>query len=251
MKLVSKSRILGLVIFVIPLLTINSILLFSQSFQFKYEPVPGNYYKDIKIYDAGKALRDKQDVQRLGFAIPYIDGATSISRLGRVFPNWLVFKPLMIFTGILLCFFWRNQKKIFTDLDTDQKMVNKFYYFGLISGITLIIHSVFLGIKYDNDLYKFLVRLNLACCVLFAISTKYYFVKCVKKVSETYLELKNIYFKIQYFLAHILLIILFLSLFLLLFENSKTFILIVEWNYFFAIFLFYLLYSLSWRKVTI
>ena len=62
MKLVSKSRILGLVIFVIPLLTINSILLFSQSFQFKYEPVPGNYYKDIKIYDAGKALRDKQDV---------------------------------------------------------------------------------------------------------------------------------------------------------------------------------------------
>ena len=103
----------------------------------------------------------------------------------------------------------------------------------------------------DNDLYKFLVRLNLACCVLFAISTKYYFVKCVKKVSETYLELKNIYSKIQYFLAHILLIILFLSLFLLLFENSKTFILIVEWNYFFAIFLFYLLYSLSWRKVTI
>ena len=80
---------------------------------------------------------------------------------------------------------------------------------------------------------------------------KFYFVKCVKKVSETYLELKNIYFKIQYFLAHILLIILFLSLFLLLFENSKTFILIVEWNYFFAIFLFYLLYSMSWRKFTI
>ena len=251
MKLVSKSRILGLVIFIIPFLTINSILIFSQSFQFKYEPTPGNYYKDIKIYNAGKALRDKQDIQRLGFAIPYIDGATSISRLGRVFPNWLVFKPMMIFTGILFFCFWKNQKKIFADLDVDQKLVNKFYYFGLISGFTLIIHIIFLGIEYDKDLYKFLVKLNLACCVLFGISAKFYFVKCVKKISKTYLELKNLFFKIQYFLAHMLFIILFLSLFLLLFENSKTFIIIVEWNYFFAIFLFYLLYSLSWRKVTI
>ena len=251
MKLVSKSKFLGLVIFILPLLAINSILILSQSFEFKLDPTPGNYYKDIKLYDPGDALRDKQDISRLGFAIPYIDGTTSISRLGRVFPNWLIFKPLMVFTGILLCYFWKNQKKILAQFDVDQKIVKKFYYFGFITGITLIIHSIFLGIKYDNDLYKFLVRLNLACCVLFAISTKYYFVKCVKKVSETYLELKNIYSKIQYFLAHILLIILFLSLFLLLFENSKTFILIVEWNYFFAIFLFYLLYSLSWRKVTI
>jgi hypothetical protein len=242
---------LGLVIFILPLIAVNSILILSQSFEFKLNPLPGNYYKDIKLYDSGDALRDKQDIPRLGFAIPYIDGTTSISRLARVFPNWLIFKPVMIITGILLCFFWRNQKKIFVDLDVDQKLVNKFYYFGLISGITLIIHSIFLGIKYDNDLYKFLVRLNLACCVLFAITTKFYFVKCVKIISETYLELKNIFFKIQYYLAHILLIILFLSLFLILFENSKTFILIVEWNYFFSIFLFYLLYSLSWKKFTI
>ena len=251
MKLVSKSRTLGLVIFIIPLIAINSILVFSQLFEYKSDPSPGNYYKDVKIYNAGDGLRDKQDTPRLGFAIPYLDGTTSISSLGRVFPNWLVFKPLMIFTGILLCFFWRNQKKIFADLDADQKLVNKFYYFGLASGLTLIIHSIFLGIKYDNDIYKFLVRLNLAFCVLFAITTKFYFVKCVKKVSETYLELKNIYSKIQYFLTHMLIFILFLSIFLLLFENSKTFILIVEWNYFFAIFLFYLLYFLSWRKVTI
>ena len=251
MSLISKSRSLALLIFILHFLSVNIILILSQSFEFRKYPTPGNYYKDIKIYNAGGALRDKQGLKKDGYAIPYLDGSTSISRLGRVFPNWLVFKPLMIFIGILLCFFWRNQKKIIANLDTDQKLVNKFYYFGLISGITLIIHSIFLGIKFDNDLYKFLVRLNLACCVLFAISTKFYFVKCVKKVSETYPELKNIFFKMQYFLAHMLLIILFLSLFLLFFENSKTFILIVEWNYFFAIFLFYLLYSLSWRKITI
>ena len=251
MKLVPKSRILGLVIFLIPILTINFILIFSQSFEFKESPTPGNYYKDIKIYDAGDAFRDKQGLEKDGYAIPYFDGSTSISRLGRVFPNWLVFKPMMIITAILLCFFWKNQKKIFSNLDVDQKLVNKFYYFGLISGITLILHSIFIGIKFDNDLYKFLVRLNLVCCILFAISTKFFFVKCVKKISENYLELKNIFFKIQYFLSHMLIIILFLSLFLFFFENSKSFILIVEWNYFFSMFLFYLLYSISWRKVII
>ena len=40
-------------IFLIPILTINSILILSQSFEFKNKPTPGNYYKDIKIYDAG------------------------------------------------------------------------------------------------------------------------------------------------------------------------------------------------------
>ena len=251
MKLISRSRKLGLVLFIIPLLVINSILIFSQSFEWRGEPTRGHYYKDIKIYNAVDALRSKQDVEKIGYAIPYIDGATSISRLGRVYPNWLVFKPSMIFTGFLLCYFWRNQKKIFMNFDIDQKQINKFYNFGLICGITFIIHIIFLGIKFDNNLYKFLIRLNLACCVLFSILAKFYFVKCVKKLSETLLELKNIFFKFQYFLAHILLITLILSIFLLFFENSKTLILIIEWNYFFAIFLFYLLYNLSWKKITI
>ena len=251
MKLVSKSKVLGLVIFILPLIAVNSILILSQSFEFKINPSPGNYYEDIKIYDAGDALRNKEEIPIYGFAIPYIDGITSISRLGRVFPNWLIFKPLMIFTGILLCYFWKNQKKILVKFDINQKIVKKFYYFGFIAGITLIIHSIFLGIKYDSSLYKFLLKLNLVCCVIFGILAKFYFIKFVKKVSETYSELNNIFFKIQYFLVHLLLIVLFLSLFLLFHETSKSFIQILEWNYFFLVFLFYLLYYLSWRKVTI
>ena len=248
---ISKSRKLGLAIFLIPILTINSLLILSQSFEFKNKPTPGNYYKDIKIYDAGKALGDKQGLKSNGFKIPYIDGTTSISRLSRVFPNWLVFKPLMILTGILLYLFWKNQKKILSNLKIDKKIVNKIYFFGLMFSITLIIHVLFLGIKYDNDLYKFLKQLNLLCSVLFAISTKFYFVKCVKEISEINSNLKNIFFKIQNFLVNLLLIILLLCFFLILIEKPKTFNLIVEWNYFFLTFLFYFLYYLSWRKVTI
>ena len=83
-----------------------------QIFEFKELPVPGNYFKDIKIYDAGDALRDKQGLTDDGFVIPYIDGTTSISRIGRVFPNNLIFKPLMIFCGLLMCIFWSYQKKL-------------------------------------------------------------------------------------------------------------------------------------------
>ena len=50
---ISKSRKLGLAIFLIPILTINSLLILSQSFEFKNKPTPGNYYKDIKIYSMG------------------------------------------------------------------------------------------------------------------------------------------------------------------------------------------------------
>ena len=68
MKLVSRSRKLGLVLFIIPLLVINSILIFSQSFEWRDEPTRGHYYKDIKIYNAVDALRSKQDVEKIGYA---------------------------------------------------------------------------------------------------------------------------------------------------------------------------------------
>ena len=44
-------------------------------------------------------------IGRSGFSIPYIDGSLSISRASRTFPQYLVFKPSMILTAILL-FYW-------------------------------------------------------------------------------------------------------------------------------------------------
>ena len=251
MNILAKSRFLALAIFILPVISINLILIFSQSFEFRYEPFPGNYFTNIKIYDAGDALRDKQDLQRLGFAIPYIDGTTSISRLGRVFPNNLIFKPLMIITGLFICFFWFYQKKIIYSLDNNYKSINKFFYLGLITGITLIIHSIFLGIKFDYKIFKFLLKLNLATCLVSALICKLYYVKIIKDISKYNLMFKNTYFKSQFILVYLLLVILFLSLLLLFIENSKTYILIVEWNYFIAIFLFYLLNYLGSKKINL
>jgi len=251
MNIISRSKYLGMLIFFLPLISVNSILILSQSFEFRNDPVKGNYYKDIKIYNAGDGLRDKQDLNRLGYAIPYIDGTTSISRLGRVFPNSLIFKPLMVITGVLICLFWNYQRKIFDKFSGNKKSLMKFYRYGLLCGITLILHTILLGIKFDNNLYKFLFRLNLATCVLSGILAKFIFVNYINRLSEKKNFFRNIFFNLQYLLSYALLIILFISLFLLFFDNSKKFILIIEWNYFVAIFLFYLLYSFSWKKINL
>ena len=248
MSTISKSRTLGLLIFTLSILSINIILLLSQIFEFKDLPVPGNYFKDIKIYDAGDALRDKQGLKDDGFVIPYIDGSTSISRLGRVFPNNLIFKPLMIFCGFLICLFWSYQKKLLSSYIINEKSLTKMYFCGLITGIFLVIHITFLGVKIDNDFYKLFIRIILGLCVLFAIYTKLLFVNNVKIILKRKLLKNNIYFKIQYYLVYLLLFSLLISILLALMGIPKTYILIIEWNYYVVIFIFYLLYFLSWKS---
>ena len=252
MNNLNKSRFVGLAIFLIPIITINIILILSQSFEFSSEPTPGNwyglenadkeYFKGIKIYNAGDALRDKQSIKTLGYAIPYIDGTTSISRLGRVFPNNLIFKPLMIITGVLLILFWFYQKKIFNYYDVDKKITNKISYLGYVSGITLILHTIFLGLNFDNSLIKILLKINLAICVISAISCKFFYVKLINSLSEKNQILKNVYFKLQELIVNILIIVLLFSFFFFAFEVEKSIIQMIEWNYFVLIFLFYFFY---------
>ncbi len=260
MNNLNKSRFVGLAIFLIPIITINIILILSQSFEFSSEPTPGNwyglenadkeYFKGIKIYNAGDALRDKQSIKTLGYAIPYIDGTTSISRLGRVFPNNLIFKPFMIITGILLILFWFYQKKIFNCYDVDNKITNKISYLGYVSGITLILHTIFLGLNFDNSLIKILLKINLAICVISAISCKFFFVKLINNLSGKNQILKNVYFKLQVFIVNILIIVLLFSIFFFAFKVEKSIIQMIEWNYFVLIFLFYFFYFFGSKDLT-
>ena len=250
MSFVQKSRILGLTIFVFSLISINVILILSQSFDFKSNPTPGNYYKNFKVYNAGDALRDKQDISSYGYAIPYIDGTTSISRLGRVTPNNYIFKPLMIISGILMCMFWYYQRKILDKL-IPEKNNNKIFYLGVITGICLIIHISLLGVKIDNNIYKIFVRLVLALSVICGVLTKLHYVKTIKILKEKNIFFKNVLFSFQYYLVYIVIFLIFACIPLLLIENAKQLVLIIEWNTFVIIFLFYFIYYFSWNNYSV
>ncbi len=250
MSFIQKSRILGLTIFVLSILSVNIILILSQSFNFNSYPTPGNYYKNYKIYDAGDALRDKQDIESYGYAIPYVDGSTSISRLGRVSPNNYIFKPMMIISGILMCVFWTYQRRIFDRL-IPEKNNNKIFYLGITTGICLIIHIFLLGIKFDLNIYKIFVRLILALSVICGVLTKLHFVKTIKILKEKNIFFNNILFNFQYYLVYFIIFLIFACIPLLLLENAKQLVLIIEWNAFVLIFIFYLTYYFSWNNYSV
>ena len=86
-----------------------------------------------------------------------MEGA-SISRTARPYPSWLVFKPAMFLTSFLLIKYWLFNKSIIIFFKKDHQHINKVVFFGIASAIALTIHSIFLGIKFDNDLYKIISK---------------------------------------------------------------------------------------------
>ena len=79
-----QIRKLSLWIFFLPLIAINLCLFISV-----------NYH----LFE--NTIFQVNQIGRSGFTIPYLDGSVSISRASRTFPQFLIFKPSMIITGIL------------------------------------------------------------------------------------------------------------------------------------------------------
>ena len=230
---ITQIRKLSLWIFFIPLIAINLCLYISQNPEF-----------------LENTLFTVDQIGRSGFSIPYLDGSLSISRASRTFPQYLIFKPAMIFTAILLYFYWINNN----NLVNKYKYTNinyKFKTFGILSAIFLAIHSVFLGIKFDIQIYKLLRRVVLLLFILFEIIAQgilvYNFFKIREKISN--LINKRILI-LKAILVSILAIVALLSLPILISKGNTHFKHALEWNYFVGVILFYLLTRFLWRRTT-
>jgi hypothetical protein len=193
---------------------------------------------------------------RLFDTFPYIDGGTSISRTARYFPNYLIFKPAMFLTSYLLIKYWLLNKKIVNSFEQNHKYIKKFIFFGIASAIALTIHSIFLGIKFDNDLYKLFRRIIMLSFIIFEIIAQAYLI-------ATFYSFKNklqnyIYYKIltlKMFLVSILIIVAVISIPIIslpgndfLGFNLKYFKHALEWDYFIGVISFYLLTFFMWKK---
>ena len=230
---ITQIRKLSLWIFFIPLIAINLCLYISQNPEF-----------------LENTLFTVDQIGRSGFSIPYLDGSLSISRASRTFPQYLIFKPAMIFTAILLYFYWINNN----NLVNKYKYTNinyKFKTFGILSAIFLAIHSVFLGIKFDIQIYKLLRRVVLLLFIIFEIIAQgilvYNFFKIKEKISN--LINKRILI-LKAILVSILAIVALLSLPILISKGNTHFKHALEWNYYVGVILFYLLTKFLWRRTT-
>jgi hypothetical protein len=233
MKEITQIRKLSLWIFFIPLLAINLCLFISQNPEFL-----NNTFLEV------------DQIGRSSFSIPYLDGSLSISRASRTFPQYLIFKPSMILTAVLLYYYWRNNNNLVNNLNSTN--INyKFKIFGILSAVFLAVHSIFLGIKFDIQIYKLMRRVILLLFIIFELIAQGILVFHLFKIKDKIANIINkkvLYLKAL--LVSILTIVAVLSLPILLNKGNTHFKHALEWNYFVGVILFYLFTKFFWRRTT-
>ena len=246
MRNISLVKKISLWIFLIPFLSINLCLIFSQIFVYvETDILSGVYFYNWKIYEVGDAIGERG----LPWIIPYFDGEVSISRVVRVYPNNLIFKPAMIITSVLLIRYWLSNKKIISNLEIYDQDTNKILFFGVGSAILLMIHSIFLGIKFDIAIYKLLRRIVLLSFIIFEITAQFYLIKIFFKNKEILKNLINSH--ILYYKKVLVYTLIFLAVIILPFlpfNNLKILKHVLEWNYFLGVIVFYILTFFMWKN---
>ena len=213
-------------IFIIPFLAVNACLLLTTQFHSLIS-------SEFRIFSA----------------FPYFDGGVSISRTARYYPAYLIFKPAMFLTSFLLIKYWLQNKKIVQNLSNNSRYINKFVFFGVASAIALTIHSIFLGIKFDNDLYRLFRRVIMLSFIIFEVVAQAYLVAALYSIKHKIKELINEkYLKIKLFLVSVLIIVAIISIPLVTLPGNKFLKHALEWDYFLGVITFYLLTYLMWKK---
>ena len=233
MNEITQIRKLSLWIFFIPFIAINLCLIISQNPEF-----------------LENTIFTVDQIGRSGFSIPYLDGSLSISRASRTFPQYLIFKPAMILTAIFLFYYWKNNNELVNQYKSTN-ISYKFKTFGILSALFLAIHSIFLGIKFDVQIYKLLRRVVLLLFIIFEIIAQgilvYHFFKIKHQLTKL-INRKVLILKIV--LVTILASVAVLSLPILLNKDNTHFKHALEWNYFVGVILFYLFSRFFWRRTT-
>jgi hypothetical protein len=232
MKEITQIRSLSLWIFLVPLFTINICLLISVNFEI---------FEDT--------LLTVDQIGRSGFTIPYLDGSLSISRASRTFPQFLIFKPGMVITATLLCFYWYKNNLLINHFKDTRFKKNTFMIFGILSAFFLLTHSILLGLETDIKIFKFLRRVVLLGFIIFEIVAQSLLVLNFYSLK---IKLKDYFnsniLKLKILLVALLIFVAIISVPLLIVSGNVHFKHGLEWNYFIGVILFYLLTNFFWRK---
>ena len=227
MDTINKVKSISIWIFIVPFLAVNTCLILITSF---HELFPNK-------------------AQIIGFTIPYIDGGTSISRTARVFPTYLIFKPAMFLTAYLLIRYWLYIKDIILNIHGEHQNLRKILIFGIGSAISLVIHSIFLGIKFDYDLYKLFRRVIMLVFIIFEVVAQAYLVITLYSIKNKLLSFINLkYLKLKAILVSILVFVMIVSIPIVTMPGNKHIKHALEWDFFLGVIFFYVLTFFMWKK---
>ena len=231
---IEKARSISIWIFIVPFVAVNVCLLLVTQFH--------------------SLFPNQEDIIHNTF--PYFDGGASISRTARPYPSWLVFKPAMFLTSYLLIKYWLFNKEIIKYFEDNHKNLKKVVFFGVASAIALTVHSIFLGIKFDNDLYKLFRRVIMLSFIVFEIVAQAYLVatfwsfrnKLKDYINPTILNLKIALVSILIIVAVVSIPIISLPGDYFYGIQLKFLKHALEWDYFIGVITFYLLTFFMWKK---
>ena len=227
MDSIHKVKSISIWIFIIPFISINLCLLIVTKFH--------------EILAPGVPISSS--------VLPYFDGGVSISRTVRNYPLYLIFKPAMFITSYLLIKYWISTKDIINHFNPGHKHIKKIVFFGIASAIFLTIHSLFLGIKIDNDFYKLSRRIVMLSFIIFELVAQAYLVATYLDLKEKLqLHINEKVLKIKKILITVLISVSIIALPFLPFNNFKFIKHALEWDLFLGIIIFYLLTFFMWKK---
>ena len=234
MEQINKTKSISIWIFIVPFVAVNACLILITQFQ--------------------SLFPNQEDI--IHNTIPYFDGGASISRTARPYPSWLIFKPAMFLTSYLLIKYWIFNKEIINFFSSDNKNIKKIIFFGIGSAIALTVHSIFLGIKFDNDLYKLFRRIIMLIFIVFEITAQAYLVSTFYSLKSKLINFINLkILKLKLLLVSLLILVAVISIPIISLPgdnffgfNLKFFKHALEWDYFIGVITFYLLTFFMWKK---
>ena len=235
MEQINRVKSISVWIFIIPFVAVNACLILITQFH--------------------DFFPNQEDV--INNTFPYFDGGASISRTARPYPSWLIFKPAMFLTSFILIKYWIYNKQIIEFFDFNHKNKQKILFFGIASAVALTVHSIFLGIKFDNDLYKLFRRVIMLLFIIFEIVAQAYLVASLysfKNKLEKYIN--TLFLKLKLILVSTLIVVAIISIPIISLPgndffgfNLKFFKHALEWDYFIGVISFYLLTFFMWKKI--
>ena len=234
MKSIEKTRSVSIWIFIVPFVAVNTCLLLVTQFH--------------------SLFPNQEDIIHNTF--PYFDGGASISRTARPYPSWLVFKPAMFLTSFLLIKYWLFNRDIIKYFGGDHKNLKKLVFFGIASAIALTIHAIFLGIKFDNDLYKLFRRIIMLSFIVFEIIAQAYLVATFWSIKDKLKDFINLnILSLKIILVSLLIVVAVISIPIISLPGDDFFGIqlkflkhALEWDYFLGVITFYLLTFFMWKK---
>ena len=178
---------------------------------------------------------------------PFFYGETSISNIAKRYPVNYFFKTLMFALSITLFLYWGKFNTIFNLIEKN-KRTELFYFFGLISAVSLFFHIFFLGVIFETQLFNKIKSFFIVFFIFFEVLAQIILTLRLYKIKEITFNFFNL--KILKLKIYFITIVSALSVFAIYIirVTETNFENIFEWNFFTFLLFFYFLTFIMIKK---